>query len=220
MGLKSFQQIETQRLVTTPNAMTAFRAVGGPLLGAAMWRHGVDPTPALIATGLLAGSDDEGHPIEWASKPGRERIRDKLRLFPSAIGRKGDPIADKLLAGGVFLGGMAGGIISPTDAIPILVAEGITATSSVYLDKAGYEPRVNKLGKVIMGLRCAVMGAAIELNNLDGDIHQVAQEVVHGGAVAAGVGGLISCGIIVRDALQNGRTTDIVAEPPQTPDML
>ena len=179
-----------------PNGMAVARAAGGALLGAGMAANMVDPATAVYAAAGLAATDAEGSVIVATRK--FPRLQEKLRILPSKWGRYLDPIADKVYAMSVFMGGIANGSVPLEQGAALIGMETATvgATAVATHQREG-EPtevgQVNKLGMIArmaaiagyLGSRAAEHGAAHDIAAAGGRYGFL-------GAMALGAGGIIN----------------------------
>jgi len=151
---ESLKHEEADIKLTTLNGLSVGRAVGGAAMGIGMATGAVSPGEALVGSTLLGATDAEGS--LYVATRRWPRLQNALRIIPSKYGRILDPVADKIFVASVFLGGMAGGMISPYDGGAILASEAATtaATLEVKHHNDGEEPEVVKAGKVGMVARC------------------------------------------------------------------
>lgn len=190
----SFEAEEREKeIVTLPNAMTAARAVGGAMFGAAMCRYNIPAGVALTSAVGLAATDAEGTVINASKK--FPQIQEKLRIWPSKVGRMTDVVADKVYVVGLMAGGMASGIIPNSSGAAILAAEvitaGITFRVANKLKKIDQEPSVSSVGKIGMIARVGAISAyftsAVITNETVANVVDNTGHATTIGAVACGV---------------------------------
>jgi len=199
MGLRSFKTTEGDLLATLPNTLTGIRAVGGITLGALLATNTIEPGRAFVAGTVLALTDFEGVLISATNR--WPRLQNALRIHPSKIGRKADPIADKIFTMAVFIGGTIGGEIPLWQAGSILAAEVATSATTIAITKRGGEPETSKVGSVGMVTRCATIAANFGAAATEGSSHDVLAATGAGMAVASVVLGAISCWKIAHDTV-------------------
>jgi len=144
MGLKSFKSEEQSRIATSPNALSLSRGIGGLVLGALLATRGIDAEAALASAGALAATDMEGLLITGTQR--WPRLQRALRIIPSTIGRKLDPIMDKAFAIPVFAGAALGGYMPGAETSAILATEVATSGITVYANLKGTETETSKVG--------------------------------------------------------------------------
>lgn len=184
--------VESDRYITTLNAMSAGRAVGGAVLGVGMATGAVGPEAAVIATVGLAATDAEGS--LYVATQRFPRMQKALGIIPSRWGRMLDPIADKIFVASVFLGGMAGGLIDPYDGVPILATEAATTAATGYVrHKNGEYPEVSKAGKASMVARCGSVLLNLCAAASEDQLYQESlQWAAHGMTAGAAILGMLS----------------------------
>lgn len=199
-----FESIEKDALVTLPNVISLARALGGLVLGAAMYKGAIDPSTAAVASAGLAISDAEGSLINLA-KRWPSGLRDGLRIWPSKQGVVTDVAADKVYMGGILAGGIFGGYINKTAGL-MLIPELATVVASVYATKKlGHEPTVNKTGKWGMISRFSVVSAYLMSSAMSNEtMANIFEKSGHGLTVAALGLGALSC----YDVYKQGRDVD------------
>jgi hypothetical protein len=186
MAFVNLKETETERLVTLPNMMTFARGIGGIVLGAAMWRHGIDPYAAAGAVVGAGVSDAEGNLIKFFNdRPRLSGIRNKLRIHASKFGRKGDPVADRLFVVGALAGGLAGSYLPLVDVAPVLASEALITGVSLTQEAQGHDVQVNKWGKGGLLARGTMLVTDIAASGMHGTAQEVTQTVGHGLAAAA-----------------------------------
>lgn len=190
--------------LTTPNGMSALRAVGGVALGYAIWKNYVSPQVALGLAGFLATTDAEGTVINW-SKRLPEQKRMALKIWPTKIGEKLDVVADKIFAVSVIGGGIAGSMISPY-ASAILVPEIATVSATGYAKNAtGEDPKVSRTGKVGMMTRFGTIMSYLGSSATQGyeALSETLVNVGHAGVIGSVILGSLSAYKIYSDARQS-----------------
>lgn len=211
---EDFAEVERDSWLTTPNIISAGRAVGGIALGVLLARGDIGASTAVIGSVVAAASDAEGTLINWAKK-WPSKLRDGLKVWPSEQGVKADVIADKIYTAGVLIGGIVGGYINKTASV-IAVPEVATAVASVYAKKRlGEDPVVGPEGKVGMMARFSAVGSYLLANALpDGSLaSRVAEGAGHVSTVTALALGALSCYNIYKQ----GRDAEMPAPmPPET----
>ncbi len=200
MGFNSFRSVETNEVFTSPNLLTAARAIGGVALGVAMVRYNLDPTIVAASAAGLAVTDLEGTLIDSTKR--WPRLQKLFRIIPSGIGRIADPVADKIYAMSILVGGMVSGAIPAPHAIGILSAEASTTAATGVATLKGVEIDVTKAGKLGMVARCGTIGfdlvaAATEQS---GTLHDTLAMAGHVSAATAVVLGSVSCYQILRQS--------------------
>lgn len=204
MGFKSFKASgqEQDVILTTPNGISAARGGGGIVLGGLLATKGIEPESALAAASVLAVSDAEGALIQMtANMPRLQRL---LRTVPSKIGRKLDPVMDKLFAASVFFGASIGGQIPLGQAIPILATETATAASTLYVASKGGDPEVSNAGTWGMIARMGSIVLNLAAYSVEpSDLHNtLSTGGIVSTVVAVGLGAL-SCTEIIRQRPQD-----------------
>ena len=200
MSLRNFhaEGLERDDPKTLPNALTVTRAVGGFALGVALGLNEIDAQTAAIIAGVLAATDAEGSLISATDK--YPSLQEKLRIWPSDWGRKGDPTADKVFAISVFLGGIAGGFIPKQYGAGVVAAEVATMAASGIARLRGNEPEVSKVGKAGMVARCiAISSFLISAAAEKTEAADVFMKIGEYSAVAAIGLGLASATIIAKN---------------------
>src|ERR1035437_6346226 len=144
MGLKSFKAVEENLSLTLPNALSVSRGVGGIALGIGLATGTVDPTTALVSAAVLGATDAEGLTITATSR--LPRLQRALRIIPSTIGRKLDPVMDKVYGLSVLLGATIGGEVPHWQGAGIIGTEVATSVVTLLAVKRGNDPEVSKIG--------------------------------------------------------------------------
>ena len=163
--MDSLKEQEQDAIATTPNAISAGRALAGLALFGLLARNKIDPKIAVTASAVAAVSDFEGSLVRLTNN--YPRAQKWLRLIPSKFGRKLDPIADKVFGVGVLAGGLIGGQIPKLPGSAILATELITAGVSATAEVMGKDPEVSKGGKVGLGLRFTSITSYLIANAVD-----------------------------------------------------
>lgn len=194
MGFKSFKSSgeEQGELLTSPNAISVARGAGGVVLGAMLATNNIDPSAAVVAAGGLAASDMEGSLIQATSR--WPKFQRTIRAIPSTVGRKLDPVMDKIFAASVFTGAVVGGYMPIEQAGPILATEAATASTTIYVTQKGGDPEVGKAGTIGMAARMGSM--VLNLAASASESGQLHEALTIGGVMStiAAVGlGALSC---------------------------
>jgi phosphatidylglycerophosphate synthase len=177
---------ERDEVVSLPNAISAGRALAGVALFRMLSKNSISPTAAFITTAAAAISDLEGMTIRLTRR--YPRLQKALRIFPTKIGRKADPIADKILGIGVIAGGLIGGEIPLLPGTLILGTEVATAGISATAEIMGKDPQVSKGGKVGLILRFLSISSYLGANAFREHGNNEAHDFLHnvGNVSAAG----------------------------------
>lgn len=214
MGLKSYKQSgeEQDATLTIPNAISVGRGAGGLALGAMLATSNIDPSTALVASAGLGLSDMEGSLIGATSK--WPRLQQRLKIIPSTIGRKLDPVMDKLFGLSVLTGAAAGGQMPIEQAAPLIATEVLTAATTMYVTSKGSDPEVSKAGTwgMVSRVGAIVLNLAASANTELDTVHE-ALEI--GGAMsttAAVTLGVVSCHNIWRQRHTKAKNQLVVEE--------
>ena len=189
----SFKEVEGDKKITLPNLMAVGRAVGGFALGVGMATNMVEPGTAVAAASGLAATDAEGSVIIATRR--FPRLQETIRAVPSRWGRLLDPIADKVYAMSIFMGGMANGAVPLEQGIPVMGTELATIGSTQYAthQRGGEVPEVGPINKIGMVMRMDMIAADLGAAATHGPVHEfltAAGEIGFIGAVALGVGSI------------------------------
>lgn len=210
MGLKSFRSEESSRIGTSSNALSLARGVGGAVLGTMLATKGIDPEAALTSAAILAATDGEGLLISATSR--FSRLQRMFRIIPSTLGRKLDPVMDKIYAMSIFIGASVGGEIPIAESAAILATEVSTAAATIHVTAKGAEPETSKAGTFGMVTRIGAIATNLAAQAAE---HGLPHEILYGsgiGMTVASVGlGIISC----KDVLSYGNR--VPTEVPITP---
>ncbi len=196
---EDFAEIEKNSWLTTPNIISAGRAIGGVALGFLMAKGDISASTAIIGSAVAAASDAEGSLINVAKK-WPSKVRDGLRIWPSEQGVKADVIADKIYTVAALAGGAIGGYINKAAGL-IFVPEVATVAASVYAkNKLGEDPVVGREGKLGMIARFSAIGSYLVANAFQDESmpSRVMEGVGHASTATALVLGAMSCWDIIK----------------------
>jgi phosphatidylglycerophosphate synthase len=184
--MESFVNEEQEALLTLPNALTTARLMGGLAVCEVLAKGTISPEAAFIATGVLAATDLEGLSIRMTRR--FPRLQKTFNIIPTKLGRKFDPIADKVFGVGVIGGGLIGGQIPLLPGAAILATELATAGVSVTAQLMGRDPEVSKVGKFGLMARFGTIMTYLGANALAVGGHEKVHDILYTGANAATVG--------------------------------
>lgn len=190
MGFFSFNGKEVNRSFTLPNALSVARGLGGVAFGVGLVTSKLSPRQAFVATGILVASDMEGSLITATAK--WPALQQQLKIWPSDIGRKLDPLADKLFGFTSFLGGTISGEVPLRHGLPIMANELFMGNVTLYKQLKGREPQTTLVGTLVMVARCGVLLADMAANATQGPLEGRLQKTADALAIVAVGGGAIS----------------------------
>lgn len=211
-----FRHFDTDKssytVVNLPNAISTARAIGGVLLGYSMATGHAGPAEALLVGAFIGASDAEGQLITLMDNlsiryPRLKKIQDALRIYPSKVGQKLDPIADKIAVGSIIAGGLYSGEINPIVGGGILAVEAATSAVSVIAEAKGNNPKVSNAGKAGMLFKGLALGFNLATDAISPEQSRIAHDLFSGLTAASFTGavalGGMSCYQIYKDYLFN-----------------
>ena len=201
MAFESFKAIESKDALTSLNGLSVARALGGLALGYGMVKYNLSPELVFGSTVVLAASDMEGSLYTGTKR--FPRLQKALRIWPSELGRKLDPLADKIFGVSVFAGGLISETLPTVPSAAILATEVVTAgtTLAVTAINDGEAPEVSNIGKAGMIARCGAVVSYLAANVVESQpVHDAMMYAGHASSFAAVALGGISSWLIARQA--------------------
>lgn len=135
-------EVTKKELFTVPNGMTAARLLISPFIAWKMYKKPAETWPVAAAIALSDNADGF-----FARLGDKHPELAKLGFRRSEIGRKADPLADKLFTAEILMAGMANGIVPKWLGALSLAQKGVISALTIHNEATGIEIEVTKLGK-------------------------------------------------------------------------
>ena len=135
-------EVTKKELFTIPNGMTAARLLVSPFVAWKMYKNPAKTWPVAAAIALSDNADG------FFARLGDKHPRlEKIGFRRSEIGRKADPLADKIFTAEILMAGMANSVVPKWLGALSLAQKVMISGLTIHNETNGIELEVTKLGK-------------------------------------------------------------------------
>lgn len=175
-------EVTKEELFTIPNGLTGLRLLVSPFIAWKMYKSPAKTWP--LAAGIALSDNVDGFLARLGDKhPGLARIG----LRRSEIGRKADPLADKIFTAEILIAGMANGVVPRWLGAMSLAQKGVISGLTIHNEASGIELEVTKLGKRTEFITNAAIGSLFIAESITDDRKKDACRAAAIALAAAGI---------------------------------